>query len=283
MVTTSKFIKAPANRIWQAITDKKQMKEWYFDIPDFELKAGAVFNFFEPGGKNEYHHRCVVKEIVLNKKFSHTWTHPGHSKGESIVTWLLREKDNGTEVTLTHSGLENFADAGPAFAPENYQLGWEGLMAALKNFINGMKKHKFEIEINASAGRVWNSLLNDESYRVWTAPFCEGSYYKGEMKQGGRIHFLTPEGSGMYSNVIFYEPNKNVLFQHVGEIKNFEEQPLNEETEKWTGAFENYTIKETGNKVILEAEVDLAPEHLDYFDQAFPKGLLKLKEISEAQ
>jgi hypothetical protein len=101
------------------------------------------------------------------------------------------------------------------------------------------------------------------------------------LKQGGRIHFLTPAGSGMYSNVIFYMPNKSVLFQHIGEIKNFEEQPVDEETEKWSGSFEQYTLTENKNKIILEAKVDLSPEHFGYFDQAFPKALLKLKEIAE--
>ena len=283
MVTTSKFIKVPATKIWQAITDKNQMKEWYFEIPDFELKIGAVFNFFEPGGRNEYHHRCIVKEIVPEKKFSHTWTHPNHSKGESMLSWLLNEKDNGTEVTLMHDGLENFADAGPAFAPENYQMGWEGLLNALKNFLFGMRKKTYSIEINASAEKVWQNLLNEDSYRKWTTPFCEGSFYKGEMKQNGRIHFLTPDGSGMFSKVIFYEPNKHVMFKHIGEIKNFEEQPLNEETEKWSGAFESYRLTENHDTLILDASVDLTPEHISYFDQAFPKGLLKLKELSETK
>jgi uncharacterized protein YndB with AHSA1/START domain len=281
MITSGIFIKAPTNKIWQAITDKNQMKGWYFDISDFELNSGSTFNFFESGGKNEYHHRCIIHEVVPNKKFSHTWTHPSHSKGESTVTWLLNETRNGTEVTLTHDGLENFADAGLAFAPENYQMGWDGLMVMLKNFIYGLRKRKFDIEINASANRVWECLLNHDTYRQWTNAFCEGSYYKGELKQGGRIHFLTPAGSGMYSNVIFYMPNKSVLFQHIGEIKNFEEQPVDEETEKWSGSFEQYTLTENKNKIILEAKVDLSPEHFGYFDQAFPKALLKLKEIAE--
>jgi uncharacterized protein YndB with AHSA1/START domain len=281
MVTSKIIITVPAATIWQALTDKNKMKEWYFDIPDFDLTPGTVFNFYEAGGKNEFHHRCKVLEVVPNQKLSHTWTHPSHSKGESTVTWTLTETGNGTEVILTHTGLENFADGGAAFAPENYQMGWDGLLFMLKNYVNGIKKRTFSIEIDAPIKKVWDNLLNDQTYRLWTTPFCEGSYYTGELKQGGKIHFLSPDGGGMYSTVIFYNPPKNVLFQHIGELKNFEEQPLDEKTEKWTGAFENYKMKEDAGKTIVEAEVDLAPEYLDYFEEAFPKALGILKKISE--
>ncbi|HYI78352.1 MAG TPA: SRPBCC domain-containing protein, partial [Chryseolinea sp.] len=34
------------NEVWQAITDKDQMKEWYFDIKDFRPEPGAEFKFY---------------------------------------------------------------------------------------------------------------------------------------------------------------------------------------------------------------------------------------------
>lgn len=281
MISTKVIIKEAAAKIWQALTDKDQMKEWYFDIPDFELKVGATFNFFEPGGANRYHHRCIIKEVIPEKKFSHTWTHPGRSKGESIVTWLLNEENGITEVTLQHEGIESFADAGPEFAPENYQMGWEGFMAILKNYMYGIRKHTFQVEINATPEMVWNVLLNDESYRQWTTVFCEGSFYKGDLKQGGRVHFLTPSGEGMYADIIFYTPHSNILFQHIGEMLNFVEQPVDEAAEKWTGAFENYILKDNGVSTTLISEIDLTPEHVDFFNKNFPKGLEKIKELSE--
>lgn len=35
MLTVSYEIKAPVNKIWSALTNKDEMKIWYFDIPDF--------------------------------------------------------------------------------------------------------------------------------------------------------------------------------------------------------------------------------------------------------
>ncbi len=281
MITSTITIKAPAEKVWQALTDKNQMKEWYFDIPDFDLKAGATFNFHEPGEARQFHHQCVIREIDPLRKFSHTWTHPELSKGESVVTWLLEEQNGVTKVTLHHEGVKNFADAGSDFAPENYQMGWNGFMAALKNYVNGIRKHRYTIEIAAPAAKVWEVLLKEESYRTWTGVFCEGSYYTGKLEPGGRIHFLTPEGFGMYSDVIFLIPDSYVLFQHIGDIAGFKEQPLNEAAERWTGAFEGYTLTEKEGKTHLLAEVDLVPEQANEYDRTFPKGLEKVKELSE--
>ena len=135
MISTKIVIKAPASTVWKALTDKSQMKEWYFDIPDFNLEEGATFYFYEPGGANEYHHRCQIREVIPHTKLSYTWRHPSHSKEESVVSWFLKEVDEGTEVILQHEGIENFADAGPAFARESYQVGWEELLLMLKNHI----------------------------------------------------------------------------------------------------------------------------------------------------
>jgi uncharacterized protein YndB with AHSA1/START domain len=124
--------------VWQALTDKEKMKIWYFDISDFELKEGSIFNFYEPGGTNQYHHRCKIEKIIPKKLLQHTWTHPSHSKGESMLTWNLTEiAPNITELTLTHEGIHHFADAGKDFVKENYEAGWnEILNQLLKNFLN---------------------------------------------------------------------------------------------------------------------------------------------------
>ncbi|WP_313029045.1 SRPBCC domain-containing protein [Soonwooa sp.] len=41
------IINAPIDKVWKALTNKDDMKHWYFDIPDFNLEKAAVFNFFK--------------------------------------------------------------------------------------------------------------------------------------------------------------------------------------------------------------------------------------------
>jgi len=132
MINLSITIKQPASEIWEAITNKEQMKEWYFDIQDFELKIGAEFHFYEPGEQKIFLHLCEIKEIIPQKKLAHTWTHPNHSSGSSLLTWELNEYENQTLVTLKHEGIESFADAGKEFTVESYEVGWNELLSELK-------------------------------------------------------------------------------------------------------------------------------------------------------
>lgn len=48
-----------------------------------------------------------------------------------------------------------------------------------------MKILHFSINIKAPQERVWHTMLDPESFRVWTSEFCEGSYFEGTWTKGG--------------------------------------------------------------------------------------------------
>ncbi len=134
-VKISVKVNAPIEKVWDAITNREQMKEWYFNIPDFELKEHAAFNFFE-GKDKKLHHHCEIVEIIPQKKLKHSWTYPDYTHDKTLVKWELQPESNGTLVTLTHKGLENFDHLGADFKKENFQNGWDEILnKALKNFV----------------------------------------------------------------------------------------------------------------------------------------------------
>ena len=137
-IIVEELYQAPLEKVWHALTDKDQMKQWYFDIPDFRLQEGAVFNFYEPGGYNRFHHQCTIKEINLFKKFVHTWRYPEKSKGSTELTWQLFPEGDTTQLKLVHSGIESFANDGPDFSRENFEAGWKEILGnSLKKFVGG--------------------------------------------------------------------------------------------------------------------------------------------------
>jgi len=36
---------APVDMVWQAITDKNKMKQWYFDLAEFKKEVGFELSF----------------------------------------------------------------------------------------------------------------------------------------------------------------------------------------------------------------------------------------------
>ncbi|MFV0389388.1 MAG: SRPBCC family protein [Pyrinomonadaceae bacterium] len=139
-------------------------------------------------------------------------------------------------------------------------------------------EQRYETLIEAPRNIVWRALWDDKFYRRWTAIFKEGSYVKGAWEKGGEIHFLTPEGNGMYSRINALDEPNEIVFEHLGEIKD----GVRTEKEEWLGNFEGYELEETAEGTRLTVSIKISPEWLGYFDETFPKALEKLKEIAEA-
>ncbi len=94
-----------------------------------------LLNFFE-GEDKKLHHHCEIVEIIPQKKLKHSWTYPDYTHDKTLVKWELQPESNGTLVTLTHKGLENFDHLGADFKKENFQNGWDEILnKALKNFV----------------------------------------------------------------------------------------------------------------------------------------------------
>nr|WP_294928057.1 SRPBCC domain-containing protein [uncultured Flavobacterium sp.] len=144
-----------------------------------------------------------------------------------------------------------------------------------------METLEFKIRIKATPEKIWSVLWEDKTYREWTNAFCEGSYAVSDWNEGDKIHFMSPGGEGMNSVIEKKIPNEYMAFKHIGEIKDFKELPLNEETEKWSGYMETYRLIPDDEFTDLISQVDVIEKHIDYFKDAFPKGLEAVKEIAE--
>ncbi len=126
---------APVSKVWKAITNRDDMKQWYFDLVEFKPEVDFEFTF--TGGKDgkEYKHLCKITEVIPGKKLKHSWKYDGY-EGTSYVTWELFEEGDKTRVKLTHEGLKTFSQNNPDFAKENFVQGWTEITGKnLKEFV----------------------------------------------------------------------------------------------------------------------------------------------------
>ena len=139
-MTTEPFViertyKAPLTKVWKAITDKDQMKEWYFDLPAFKPEAGFSFEFEAGKEEKKYRHVCIITEVIPEKKLAYSWKYAGY-KGDSLVTFELFPEGQSTRLRLTHYGLQTFPADNPDFASENFEIGWSYIIGtSLLNFL----------------------------------------------------------------------------------------------------------------------------------------------------
>lgn len=129
-----RVVNAPVEKVWKAITDREQMKQWYFDISEFKPEVGFEFTFDGSNEDRTFTHLCKITEVIPNKKLKHSWRYKGYD-GESFVTWELSPEGNGTRVKLIHEGLETFPPIAD-FAKENFVAGWTQIVGKnIKEFV----------------------------------------------------------------------------------------------------------------------------------------------------
>jgi len=129
-------------------------------------------------------------------------------------------------------------------------------------------------------------MLDDETYRQWTAAFNEGSYYKGSWEKGSKILFIGPDPEtgreeGMVSRVAENRPYEYLSIEHLGIYKDGVEDTESEEAKKWAPAYENYTFveKDGGTEVIIDQDIE--DEYVEMFNKMWPDALERLKTIAE--
>jgi len=125
------IVHAPVAAVWKAITDKKEMKQWYFDIKEFKPEPGFKFRFYGEQAERKYPTSCKVLEVVQGKKISYTWSYDDFP-AETIVTFELSDEGDGnTKVKLTHEGLEKIPTKIKEYSRESHNEGWNQIIGTL--------------------------------------------------------------------------------------------------------------------------------------------------------
>src|SRR5215468_1771282 len=138
-VVVERTLNGPVARVWKALTDVDQMREWYFDLKEFKAEVGFEFEFVVEHEGNSYHHFCRVTDVVPEKKIAYTWRYKGEP-GDSLVTIELSPEGEKTRLKLTHSGIETFPKT-PAYARKNFEAGWTAIIGTeLKQFLEQKQK-----------------------------------------------------------------------------------------------------------------------------------------------
>ena len=137
-VVVEQTFNRPIERVWSAITDLKQMQQWFFEnIPSFKPEAGfeTQFNVLSQG--RNFLHMWKITEVIPKKKITYNWRYEGYP-GDSFVLFELFREDQLTKLRLTHQVNESFPEDVPEFNRESCIGGWTYFIKKrLKEFLDG--------------------------------------------------------------------------------------------------------------------------------------------------
>ena len=102
-----------------------------------------------------------------------------------------------------------------------------------------------------------------------------------DWEKGSKVHFLSPDNSGLVSSIADMISNEYMSFKHIGVVKNGVEDYNSEGSQEWVGALENYSLWTVNGKTELLIEIDIAESHKDYYLTTWPQALEKVKNLAE--
>lgn len=138
-----------------------------------------------------------------------------------------------------------------------------------------MKTLHYTITIAAPRQLVWDTMLGPETYKQWTAAFCEGSHYEGSWDKSSTMLFLSPSGEGMKAVIAENRPLEHLSIRHLACIMGGKEESFPEPS------FEKYTFREVDGGTELLVDMDSLEQYEAMFQDMWPRSLALLKGLCE--
>lgn len=137
-IVVEEVYQAPVSAVWKAITDKDEMRRWFFqEMVDFRPETGFSTEFNASFENKNYLHQWKVTDVIPERRIAYSWRYGGVPGGGS-VTWELTPVSDGTKLHFTCEGIETFPQDNPAFARESCQAGWNYFLhERLKAYLAG--------------------------------------------------------------------------------------------------------------------------------------------------
>ncbi|MCG3117731.1 MAG: SRPBCC domain-containing protein [Candidatus Manganitrophus sp. SA1] len=137
----TRFFPASREKIFEAWTRPDKIMQWFapgemtIPLAEVDLRVGGRYRIQmkDPDGGETHTTTGVYKEILPPQRLVFTWRWEGPDSQETEVTIELKEKDGGTELTLTHARFANTESR------DKHQHGWNGCLENLSRFLEKSK------------------------------------------------------------------------------------------------------------------------------------------------
>ncbi|MBL7842787.1 MAG: SRPBCC family protein [Cyclobacteriaceae bacterium] len=284
-ITIRATVHAPVEKVWKLWTGPEHIMQWNNASDDWHTPHAT--NDLRVGGKFLSH--MAAKDSSMSFDFEGTYSKVEPHK--AIEYTISDGRKVKTTFATEHKGtsVETVFEAESTHSIDMQQAGWQAILDNFKKYAESktmLEKLHFEIRINASTEKVFSTMLNEKSYRAWTAVFNPTSHFRGSWAKGSKILFIGTDEKGneggMVSRIRENIPNAYVSIEHIGVLQGGKEITSGKDVDGWAGSFENYTYtKADTNQTQLKVDLDSNPEFKSYFLETYPKALKILKELCE--
>jgi uncharacterized protein YndB with AHSA1/START domain len=285
-ITVDVLINAPVEKVWNHFTDPVHIVKWNNASDDWhspraenDLREGGRFNsrMEAKDGSAGFDFTGTYNKIELHKLIEYTL-----DDGRTVQV-RFEQVNNQTHVVETFQAEQTFST-------DFQREGWQSILNSFKKHVeaSGISgKMYFEQHIDADIETVYNTMIDQKFYSEWTSAFNPASRYRGTWEKGSKIVFIGEDQQGnqggMVSRIRENIPNSYISIEHMGILEGDKEILSGQKVEKWAGALENYSFTDLNGKTLVKVDMDSNDEYKGYFEETWPKALIRLKEVCEAR
>jgi uncharacterized protein YndB with AHSA1/START domain len=147
-----------------------------------------------------------------------------------------------------------------------------------------MEHLEYKIVISAPAKKVWDTMLEKETYKQWVGKSWPDSSFVGTWAKGEKVRFIGPNGSGTLAEIVEFKPYESVLARHIAVLEpGGKEDRTSDVAKGWIGITEEYRFVEHLGNTTLIVSIETNPEWRAMFDEGWPGALEELKKLTEGQ
>ena len=140
-------IQAPPERVWRALTSRKELSEWFQVQIEGEIAPGAEIwmTSVHPGHAGQ-RFRVVIIEMTSPRRLAWRW-HPGevdpavdYSKEPmTTVTFTLESSGRGTRLSVAETGFDEISLARRAKVHADNSQGWTEVLGWLQTYVEAQR------------------------------------------------------------------------------------------------------------------------------------------------
>jgi uncharacterized protein YndB with AHSA1/START domain len=113
-VTREVVLPAPPDEVWEALTDPRQLEEWFANEVELELRPGGAGAFRWDDGETRL---ATVEEVEEGRRYAFRWSDEEGGDASSVEL-ALEPVEEGTRVVVTETPITPEAYSGWSTALE---------------------------------------------------------------------------------------------------------------------------------------------------------------------
>jgi len=132
------LIDAPPDVVWSVVTEPEQIRRWFADEAEIELRVGGGGQLkFNSSGDS---YQLQVEAVEPPRRFAFRWVQPAGAvvrEGSSmLVEFTLHPEAGGTRLRVVESGFDSvdWSDPEKQRYADNHSRGWESLLGRLREY-----------------------------------------------------------------------------------------------------------------------------------------------------